>query len=331
MTAKMKRREFITLLGGAAATWPLAAGGQQTAMPVIGFLGGGTQDTYASYVDGFRRGLVAAGRVEGRDVTIELHWLEGRYDRAAALAEQLVRRQVAIIAVTGSTAVALAAKAATTTIPIVFAVGGDPVKFGLVASLNRPGGNVTGVSFLANLLTTKQFEVLHEAVPKAAAVGFLVNPANPNAEPDTRELRSTAAALGRKFLVIGARGEGEIDPAFATLVKQGAGAVLISPDALFTSRRDQIVVLAARHALPTIYTLREYAMAGGLMSYGPNLADAYRQAGVYAGRILKGEKPSDLPVVQPTRFELVINLRTARALGLTVPPSLLARADEVIE
>ena len=242
-----------------------------------------------------------------------------------------MRRQVAVIVVTGSTAVALAAKATTTTIPIVFAVGGDPVKFGLVASLNRPGGNITGVSFLANLLTTKQFEVLHEAVPKAAAVGFLVNPANPNAEPDTRELRSTAAALGRKLLVIGARGEGEIDPAFGTLVKQGAGAVLIQPDALFTGRRDQIVVLAARHALATIYTVREYAMAGGLMSYGPNLADAYRQAGVYGGRILKGEKPSDLPVVQPTRFELVINLRTARALGIEVPPTLVARADEVIE
>src|SRR5262245_42494089 len=211
----MRRRNFIALLGSAVAVWPLAVHAQKAAIPVIGFLGGGTQDTYASYVDGFRRGLVAEGQVEGRDVTIELHWLEGRYDRAAALAEQLVRRQVAVIAVTGSTAVALAAKAATTTIPIVFAVGGDPVKFGLVASLNRPGGNVTGVSFLANLLTTKQFEVLHEAVPKAAAVGFLVNPANPNAEPDTRELRSTAAALGRKFLVIGARGGGEVDPAFA--------------------------------------------------------------------------------------------------------------------
>jgi putative ABC transport system substrate-binding protein len=211
----MQRRRFITLLGGAAAAWPLAARAQQPAMPVVGFLGGGTVSTYASYVDGFRRGLVSAGQVEGRDVTIELHWLGGRYYEAPAVAEELVRRQVAVIVVTGSTAVALAAKAATTTIPIVFAVGGDPVKFGLVASFNRPGGNVTGVSFLANLLTAKQFELLHEIAPKAAAVGLLVNPANPNAEPDTREVRSAAAALARKLLVIAARDEGEIDTAFA--------------------------------------------------------------------------------------------------------------------
>jgi putative ABC transport system substrate-binding protein len=321
------RREMFAALG-AAAVWPIVARAQQAAMPVIGFLGGGTPSTYASYLDGFRRGLVAAGEVEGRDVTIELHWLGGRYDQAPAVAEELVRRQVAVIVVSGSTAVALAAKAATTTIPIVFAVGGDPVKFGLVASFNRPGGNITGASFLANLLTSKQFELLHEIVPKAAAVGFLVNPANPNAEPDTREVRSAAAALARKLLVVAAHDEGET---FAMLVKQGAGAVLISPDALFGGRRDQIVALAARHGLPSIYSVREYAMAGGLMGYGPNLADVYRQAGVYAGRILKGEKPSVLPVVQPTRFELVINLKTAKALGLDVPPTLLARADEVIE
>jgi len=331
MAIHIRRREFILALGGAATAWPSVARAQQPATPVIGFLGGGTPSTYASYLDGFRRGLVAAGEVEGRDVTIELHWLGGRYDQAPAVAEELVRRQVAVIVVTASTAVALAAKAATSTIPIVFALGGDPVKFGLVASFSRPGGNVTRVSFLANLLTTKQFELLHEIVPKAAAVGFLVNPANPNAEPDTREVRSAASALARKLLVIAARDEGEIDTAFAMLVKQGAGAVLISPDALFGGRRDQIAALAAGHVLPTIYSVREYTMAGGLMSYGPNLADAYRQAGVYAGRILKGEKPSDLPVVQPTRFELVINLKSAKALGLTVPDKVVALADEVIQ
>jgi putative tryptophan/tyrosine transport system substrate-binding protein len=330
MAIHIRRREFVVTLGSAVA-WPMVARAQQPTTPVIGFLAGGTVSAYASYVDGFRLGLVSAGQVEGRDVTIEIHWLEGHYDRAPAVAEELVRRQMAVIVATGSTAVVLAAKAATTTIPIVFAVGGDPVKFGLVASFNRPGGNVTGVSFLANLLTTKQFELLREIVPKAAAVGFLVNPANPNAEPDTREVRSAAAALARKLLVIAARDEGEIDTAFAMLVKQGAGAVLISPDALFGGRRDQIVALSARHALPTIYSVREYAMAGGLMSYGPNLADAYRQAGVYVGRILKGAKPADLPVVQPTKFELVINLKTAKALGLTVPLIMQMTADEVIE
>ena len=249
----MRRRKFITLLGGAAVSWPLAARAQQPAMPVVGFLAGGTVSAYASYVDGFRLGLVSAGQVEGRDVTIELHWLEGHYDRAPAVAEELVRRQVAVIVATGSTAVALAAKSATTTIPIVFAVGGDPVKFGLVASFNRPGGNVTGVSFLANLLTTKQFELLHQIVPKAAAVGFLVNPASPNAEPDTRDVRSAAAALARKLLVIAASDEGEIDIAFAMLVKQGAGAVLISPDALFggppRSNRGTLGTARAAHDL----------------------------------------------------------------------------------
>jgi putative tryptophan/tyrosine transport system substrate-binding protein len=251
--------------------------------------------------------------------------------RGTTLAAELVDKHVAIIVATGGTAVALAAKTATTTTPIVFVIGADPIKFGLVASLNRPGGNVTGVSFLINLLTAKQFEVLHELIPKTADIGFLVNPVNPNAETDTREVRFAADRLGRKLIVAGASTAAEIDIAFATLVKQGASAVVIGADALFVSRQDQIVELAMRHTMPTIYNSREYVTAGGLMSYGPNQAEAYQQAGVYASRILKGEKPANLPVVQPTKFELVINLKTAKTLGLTIPPSLLARADEVIE
>jgi putative tryptophan/tyrosine transport system substrate-binding protein len=326
----MRRRAFIAGLGSAGA-WPVVARGQQPAMPVIGFLGAGTVSAYASYVDAFRRGLTAAGSVEGHDVAVEFRWLDGRYDQAPALAAELVDKHVAIIVATGGTAVALAAKTATTTTPIVFVIGADPIKFGLVASLNRPGGNVTGVSFLINLLTAKQFEVLHELIPKTADIGFLVNPVNPNAETDTREVRFAADRLGRKLIVAGASTAAEIDIAFATLVKQGASAVVIGADALFVSRQDQIVELAMRHTMPTIYNSREYVTAGGLMSYGPNQAEAYQQAGVYASRILKGEKPANLPVVQPTKFELVINLKTAKTLGLTIPPSLLARADEVIE
>jgi len=326
----MRRREFIAGLGG-AAVWPLVARAQHAAMPVIGFLGAGSISGYASYVDAFRRGLTAAGSVEGHDVAVEFRWLDGRYDRAPALAAELVDKQVAIIVATGGTAVALAAKTATTTTPIVFVIGADPIKFGLVASINRPGGNVTGVSFLINLLTAKQLEVLHEVIPKTADIGFLVNPDNPNAEPDTREVRFAAARLARKLIVAGASSAAEIDTAFATLVKQGANAVVIGADALFVSHQDQIVKLAIRHSLPAIYNSRGYVMDGGLMSYGPDQAEAYRQAGVYASRILKGEKPTNLPVVQPTKFELVINLKTAKALGLNIPPSLLARADEVIE
>jgi putative ABC transport system substrate-binding protein len=327
---QMDRRAFIAALGGAAA-WPLVARAQQAAVPVIGFLGAGSITGYASYVDAFRRGLAAAGSVEGHDVAVEFRWLDGGYDRAPALAAEFVDKRVAIIVATGGTAVALAAKTATTTTPIVFVIGADPIKFGLVASINRPGGNVTGVSFLINLLTAKQLEVLHEVIPKTADIGFLVNPANPNAEPDTREVRVAAARLARKLIVAGASSAAEIDTAFANLVKQGANAVVIGADALFVSRQHQIVELAIRHSLPTIYNSRGYVMDGGLVSYGPDQAEAYGQAGVYASRILKGEKPANLPVVQPTKFELVINFNTAKALGLTIPPSLLARADEVIE
>jgi ABC-type uncharacterized transport system substrate-binding protein len=328
----MRRRGFITLLGGAAAlTWPIAAGAQHPTMPVIGFLNGGTAAAYAPYVTAFRDGLAGAGYIEGRDVAIEYRWAEGQYDRAAALAADLVRRRVALICVTASTALVQAAKAATSTIPIVFAIGADPVKFDLVASLNRPGGNVTGVSFLANLLSAKQLEVLHEAVPNATAVAFLVNPGNPNAAADTAEVQMAAKTLGLELTVASAGAEDAIDKAFATLVREQAGAVLIGADPLFAAHRERIALLAERHRLPTIFITRDFAKVGGLMSYGPDQTDAYRQTGAYAGRILRGEKPGDLPVVQPTKFELVINLKTAKALGLDLPASVLARAGEVIE
>jgi len=326
----LNRRAFIAGVSG-AAVWPLVARGQQSAMPVIGFLGAGSISGYASYVDAFRRGLTAAGSVEGHDVAVEFRWLDGQYDRAPALAAELIDKHVAIIVATGGTAVALAAKTATTTTPIVFVIGADPVKFDLVASLSRPGGNVTGVSFLINLLTAKQLEALHEVIPRTADIGFLVNPVNPNADPDTREVRFAAARLARKLIVADASSVPEIDIAFANLVKHGANAVVIGADALFVSNQDQIVKLAMRHTLPSIYNARGYVIGGGLMSYGPDQAEAYRQAGVYASRILKGEKPANLPVVQPTKFELVINLKTAKALGLTIPESFLLRADEVIE
>jgi len=327
----VKRREFITLVGGAAVAGPLTVRAQQAALPVIGFLNGGTAAAYAPYVTAFRHGLAAAGYIEGRDVAIEYRWAEGQYDLAPALATDLVRRQVALICVTASTALVQATKAATSTIPIVFAIGADPVKFGLVASLNRPGGNVTGVSFLANLLAAKQLEVLHEAVPNATAVAFLVNPRNPNAAADTTEVQIAAKRLGLELTVASAGAEDAIDKAFATLVREQARAVLIGADPLFTAHRERVALLAERHRLPTIFIQREFPKVGGLMSYGPDQTDAYRQTGAYAGRILRGEKPADLPVVQPTRFQLVINLKTAKALGIDVPPTLLARADEVIE
>jgi putative ABC transport system substrate-binding protein len=327
---ELKRRLFISLLGGAAA-WPLTARAQQSAMPVIGFLNGGTAAAYAPYVTAFRDGLAGAGYVEGRDVAIEYRWAEGQYDRAAALAADLVRRQVTLICVTASTALVQAAKDATSSIPILFAIGADPVKFGLVASLNHPGGNVTGVSFLVNLLSAKQLEVLHEAVPNATAVAFLVNPGNPNAGADTAEVQIAAKTLGLELTVASAAAEDAIDKAFATLVREQAGAVLIGADPLFAAHRERLALLAERHTLPTMFNTRDFAKVGGLMSYGPDQTDAYRQSGTYAGRILRGEKAGDLPVIQPTKFELVINLRTAKALGLDVPPALLALADEVIE
>jgi putative tryptophan/tyrosine transport system substrate-binding protein len=325
----MRRREFITLLGSAAA-WPLSVRAQQPAMPVIGLLINASPEPYAPMMAAFRQGLSDTGYVDGKNVAIEYRWAENQIDRLPALATDLVRQQVAVIAAAGPPA-AHAAKAATTTIPVVFLVGADPVKSGLVASLNQPGGNLTGVGFLANALGPKLLEVLHELVPKAMAVGMLVNPGSPNADADTREIQAAARLLGHQVLVLNARSETDIDAAFATLVQHQAEGLIVIADPLFFDRHVQIVALAARHAVPTVYPVREMAVDGGLMSYGINLAHAYYQVGVYVALILKGAKPADLPVQQMVKVELVLNLKTAKTLGLTLPLTLLGRADEVIE
>jgi putative ABC transport system substrate-binding protein len=326
----MRRREFITLIGGAAA-WPLVARAQQAAIPVIGLLSSRSPGEAAPSVAALRAGLAKVGYVEGQNVTIEYRWAEGHYDRLPALAVELTRRQVAVIVAMGGEPSALAAKAATQTIPIVFNSGGDPVKLGIVASLNRPGGNATGVSMLFVELGPKQLEMLHKLVPKVAVIAVLVNPTMASAEKETQDALAAGRALGKQVHIVTASREGEIGTAFGDLVKHGAGALLVAPDPFFFARREHLVALAAHHAVPAIYFAREFPEAGGLMSYGTSVADVYQQVGIYAGRILKGEKPADLPVVQPTKFELVIKLKTAKALGLEVPPDLLAIADEVIE
>ena len=327
----MRRREFITLIGGAAATWPIAARAQQPALPVVGFIRDGSADANARFAAAFRKGLNETGYVEGQNVTIEYHWLEGQYDRLPALMADLVGRRVAVIATPGIVPT-LAAKAATTRIPIVFGVGDDPVRLGLVTNLARPGGNATGINFFVNEVAAKRLRLLHDLVPKAVRIAVLVNLAKASTEEFTlRAVQEAAPTLGLKIQILNASTIGEIDAAFTTIARDHSDALLVAPDAFFVSRRVQFITLTARDRIPATYSLRDYVAIGGLMSYGTNLADSFHQVGVYTGSILKGAKPADLPVVQATKFEFVINLQTARALGIEVPPGLLSIADDVIE
>jgi putative tryptophan/tyrosine transport system substrate-binding protein len=327
----VKRREFIALVGGTAASLPFAAHAQQPAMPVIGFLHSGSRGSFTRPLAAFHQGLDEAGFVDGRTVAIDYRWAENHYDRLPAMAADLVSRGVNVIATPGSTPATLAAKAASAEIPLVFLIGNDPVKLGLVASLNAPGGKVTGVSFLINALEAKKLEVMHQLVPAASTIGVLLNPKNPLVDTQLKDAQQAAVALGIKVIPLNAGSEADIEAAFAALVEQRAGALLVTADPALTSWRDRMIALAARDAIPAIYHLREFTDAGGLISYGTSLSDGYRQVGLYVGRILKGTKPADLPVQQPTKFEMVINMKAAKALRLDVPARLLAIADEVIE
>jgi putative ABC transport system substrate-binding protein len=326
---QIKRREFITLLGGAAA-WPLAARGQQPSMPVIGILIGGSAESFAPFEPAFRKDLNEGGFPDGSNVPFESRRANGQVDQLPALAADLVGRRATVIA-TQTLPAALAAKAATNTIPVVFVIGEDPVKVGLVGSLSRPGGNVTGMTNFMNVLGAKRLELVSEAVPTAVVLGLLVNPTNPNAEADTRDLQAAAQALGRRLQVLTAGTDHELETAFAAAVEEKISALFINIDSFLFDRRQRIAALAARHQVPTIHPFREYVAAGGLMSYGASVVDAWRQSGIYVGRILRGAKPADLPVLQPTKFDLVINLKVAKALGLDIPSTVIARADEVIE
>jgi len=327
----VRRREFITLAGGMAIAWPLAARAQQTATPLIGFLGFTSPQAFATELAAFHRGLGEAGFVEGQNVAVEYRWAQGQFDQLPALAVELVRRPLSVLAAIGTPASAFAAKAATATIPIVFVSGGDPVRMGLVGSLNRPGGNTTGVYMLTAALEPKRIELMRELVPNAAVIGAIVDPNSPDTKLQVEELPAAASALGRQIKIFNAGSDGEIDAAFAAVAEQKIGAVLVTSSPFYLPRRDKFVALAAQTGVPTVYFFRAFAEAGGLMSYGTSLTDAYRQAGVYAGRMLKGEKPADLPVQQSVKVELIINMKTAKALGLTFPLTLLGRADEVIE
>jgi putative tryptophan/tyrosine transport system substrate-binding protein len=328
----MRRRDFLTLIGGGTVTWPLAVRAQQPALPVVGFIQGGSADGSPRNVAAFRKGLNETGYVEGQNVTVEYHWLEGRFDRLPALTADLVQRRVAVIATPAGIAAALAAQAATTTIPIVFSVGEDPVRLGLITSLGRPGGNATGINFFTQEVVAKRLRLLHDLVPKAVRIAVLVNPANaPATESTLREVREAAPTLGLQIQILNVTTIGEIDAAFATLARERPDALFVPPDAFFTSRPVQFATLTAIHKIPATYSCRDFVAVGGLMSYGTDYADNYRQVGVYTGSILKGAKAADLPVVQSTKFELVINLQTARALGIDVPPGVLSIADEVIE
>jgi putative ABC transport system substrate-binding protein len=331
MAIHVRRREFIFTLGGAAVAWPLTARAQQPATPVIGFLSLGSPETNAHLVAAFRKGLGEIGYIEGRNVTVEFRWANGRNDRLPTLATDLIRRQVAVLVAVGGSVTAQAAKAATATIPIVFAGGGDPVALGLVTSLNHPGGNATGAVLMSTELEAKRLELLREAVPKADAFAMFVNPTSPNAEYGIRIAQEVERATGRKVHILNASSERDIDAAFAGLARLQVGGLLVGSDAFFNTRRDQLVALAAHYRVPAMYDRREFPVDGGLMSYGPLLTETFHQVGLYTGRILKGEKPADLPVMQPTKFELVINLKTAKALGITIPSNVLALADEVIE
>ena len=330
MAIGIGRREFIGSLGMAAAAWPRGARAQQTAVPVVGFLNTGLSDTSARRVAAFREGLRETGYVEGEGVAIEFRWAEGHYDRLPTMAADLVHQQVAVIAAS-ATAAALAAKTLTSTIPIIFAIGGDPVNFGLVTSLARPGGNATGVNFFTTTLGQKRLGLLHELVPKQAVIGFLMNPSNPNAARDTEDAQAAAEQLGHKLVVVKAITASEINTAFATLVQAKVGGLVINPDGFFTGRRVQITTLAARQAIPTMHSTRDFVEVGGLMSYSSRVEDAYREMGAYTAQVLKGARPADLPVLEPTKLELVINISTAKALDIAIPPGVLAIADEVIE